>query len=114
MDDEYGTKNTSYIVFILNNSTKTNNNNYYQHFYNLEACNYVLLAKGINKINTNWSYLIFKIIQKSYYTLSYVHNATKGEGIDSNLETIIKNVVLAAEGKQTKCNCLSITISSNL
>lgn len=61
MDDEYGTKNTSYIVFILNNSTKTNNN-YYQHFYNLEACNYVLLAKGVNKINTNWSYLIFKII----------------------------------------------------
>ena len=60
MDTEFGSKNTSYIVFILHNETKSIN--YFQRFYNLEGCNYALLAKGINKINPTWSYLIYKVV----------------------------------------------------
>lgn len=69
------------------------------------------MAKGINKINQNWAYLVYKVEITPTKIWNYVHNIGKGEGITSDLYSTIQNILISSEGKEAKCNCPSLNIN---
>lgn len=53
------------------------------------------MPKGVNKINTNWAYLVYKIDYPSTSKWIYVHGISKGEGITTEMESKIKDVIIS-------------------
>lgn len=99
MDDLYGAPGQSFFVVIQAEQNR------FSWLVWITNENLIASVAGINKINTDWSYLFLKFLAPSTgEDYAFITGAKKGPGIDADTEALINDVVNQYETGDT-CTC---------